>query len=205
MQIRHRGKSPKIHPTAYIAPTATLVGDVTIGKGARILFGAVINAEGSKVEIGEGSIVLEYAVLRATAAGDKEYPVIVGKDVFIAPHVTVLGGEIRDQVFLSTGVTVLQGAVVHEAVVAGVGSFIHGGTVVPKAFFVPPNTIAVGNPMELFGPTDKFNLLKKIESIKFPKIAYNVDEGSFSDSAGGATKVRAAEFAAHLDDEIISE
>jgi carbonic anhydrase/acetyltransferase-like protein (isoleucine patch superfamily) len=205
MLIKHRGKSPTIDPSAYIAPTATIVGDVTIRKGARILYGAIINAEGSRIEIGEGSIVLENAVLRATDAGNREHPVILGRDVFISPHVTVLGADIRDHVFLSTGVTVLHGAVVHESVVAGVGSFIHGETVIPKGFFVPPNTIAVGNPFELFGPPDKLRLLEKIESIKFPKIAYNVDDGSFSDSAGAATRVRVREFTAHFEDEIISE
>ena len=57
MLIKHRGKSPKVDPTAYVAPTATVVGDVTIGKGVRVLFGAIINAEGSRIEIGEGSVV----------------------------------------------------------------------------------------------------------------------------------------------------
>ncbi len=50
MLITHRNKAPKIHPSAWIAPNATLVGDVTIGPDSRIMYGAVLNAEGGSIE-----------------------------------------------------------------------------------------------------------------------------------------------------------
>jgi hypothetical protein len=104
-----------------------------------------------------------------------------------------------------TGVTVLQGAVVNRGVVIGVGAFVHGGTVVPNNFFVPPNTVAVGNPLTFFGPSDKTDLLKKIESIKFPKIAYDVDTILFTEAVVASTKVRAKEFESHAHDIILEE
>ncbi|MGH2953388.1 MAG: gamma carbonic anhydrase family protein [Solirubrobacterales bacterium] len=76
--IRHRGAEPEVDPTAYVAPNATLVGAVTVGPRARVMFGAVIHAEGSRIEVGDCSIVCEQAVLRATAVGDVDHPGLVG-------------------------------------------------------------------------------------------------------------------------------
>src|SRR5690349_6523766 len=66
MYIEHEGASPTVHPSAYVAPTATLCGDVRVGPGCRVLFGAVLTAEGGPVELGANSIVMENAVLRGT-------------------------------------------------------------------------------------------------------------------------------------------
>ncbi|MGA5064615.1 hypothetical protein ACPB9E_12670 [Streptomyces exfoliatus] len=66
MFVTHEGRSPSVHPTAYVAPTATLCGDVRVGAGCRVLFGAVLTAVGGPVELGEGGIVMENAVLRGT-------------------------------------------------------------------------------------------------------------------------------------------
>ena len=66
--LEHRGKTPNIHPSAYIAPTATICGDVTIGENSRVLFGAILVAEGGSVEIGANCIIMENAVIRGTPA-----------------------------------------------------------------------------------------------------------------------------------------
>jgi carbonic anhydrase/acetyltransferase-like protein (isoleucine patch superfamily) len=66
MIIDHEGRSPVVHESAYVAPTATLCGDVRVGAGCRVLFGAVLTAEGGPVELGGGCIVMENAVLRGT-------------------------------------------------------------------------------------------------------------------------------------------
>ena len=65
MLLEHRGKRPKVHELAYVAPTATICGDVTMGENSRVLFGAVVTAEGGPVEIGAECIVMENAVIRA--------------------------------------------------------------------------------------------------------------------------------------------
>lgn len=201
--IQHRGSKPEFDSSVYIAPTAVLVGKVRIGSGTRILYGAVLDSEASAVEIGRGTVILENAVLRATASGDVDHPVIVGDNVFISPHATVLGATIESGAFISTGVTVLHGAVVHSGAVIGVGAFIHGGTVVPENFFVPPNTVAVGNPLRLFGPPDKEELVKTIETIKFPKLAYAIETDLFSQAVVAATEVRAKEFESHFNDIVL--
>jgi carbonic anhydrase/acetyltransferase-like protein (isoleucine patch superfamily) len=52
MRLEHRGKAPQVHPSAYVAPTAVLCGDVRVGPDARVLFGAVLSAEDGSVEVG---------------------------------------------------------------------------------------------------------------------------------------------------------
>ena len=63
MQIEHRGRRPQVDPSAYVAPTATLCGDVRIGPDARVLFGAVLTAEDGSVEIGSRCVVMENALV----------------------------------------------------------------------------------------------------------------------------------------------
>ena len=69
MLIEHEGSSPRLAESAYVAPNAVLCGDVAVGEDARILFGAVLTAEGGRVEIGARSIVMEtpsFAVAEGT-------------------------------------------------------------------------------------------------------------------------------------------
>ena len=98
MLVRHRGPVPQVDPSAYIAPTATLVGAVTVGPRARVMFGAVLDAEGSRVEVGECAIVCEHTVLRATAVGDEDHAVLVGEHTFVGPHATLLGCTVQGAV-----------------------------------------------------------------------------------------------------------
>ena len=94
MILRHLGKSPRIHPEAYVAPTATVCGDVEIGKGARVLFGASIVAEGGSIRIGPHVIVLENAVIRSTP----RFSTHIGAHVLIGPHAHVVGCRIDESV-----------------------------------------------------------------------------------------------------------
>jgi len=66
MLIEHEGSIPEIDSSAYVAPNATICGNVSIGRGTRIMFGACIVAEGAPITIGENCIVMESAVIRST-------------------------------------------------------------------------------------------------------------------------------------------
>ena len=105
MLLEHQGERPRIHETAYIAPTATVCGDVTIGAESRVLFGAVLVAEGGRVTIGEHCIVMEQAVLRGTT----RYPVHLGNHVLVGPHAHLSGCTVEDSVFVATGASVFNG------------------------------------------------------------------------------------------------
>lgn len=107
MLLEHQGKRPHIHETAYIAPTATVCGDVTIGAESRVLFGAVLVAEGGPVTIGGHCIIMEQAVLRGTA----RHPVRLANHVLVGPHAHLSGCTVEDCVFVATGACVFNGRV----------------------------------------------------------------------------------------------
>ena len=75
MIVSSNGKKPKIHASAYVAPSATIAGDVTIGSGCAILHGAVIVSEGAPVTIGTDTVVMENAVIKASGKALK-FPLI---------------------------------------------------------------------------------------------------------------------------------
>jgi carbonic anhydrase/acetyltransferase-like protein (isoleucine patch superfamily) len=75
MLIRHRDREPKVDHSAFVAPTAALVGDVRVGPRSRVMYGAALDSEASRVEIGECTIVCENAVLRATKTDTVDQPV----------------------------------------------------------------------------------------------------------------------------------
>lgn len=205
MIIKHRGFKPKYDSSVFIAPTATVIGKVSIGKDSRIMYGSILDSEGSEVEIGECSIICENAVLRATASGDREYPVIIGDHVFVSPQSTLIGCKVESNSYIATGATILKGALVQSGAAVAVGAFVHANTVVPANSFIPPNNIAIGDPIKIYRPKDQEALTKAIKSIEFAKVAFNVDakwENRF-ERYRQATMVRSKEFENHFNDEII--
>ena len=205
MLIKHRGFSPIIDQTAYIAPNAVVAGNVSVGPRSRIMYGAVLDSEGSSVKISECAIICENAVLRATASGDVDYPVTIGNHVFVSPNSTLLGCTVESYSYIATGVTVLQGAVIRSGAIVAVGAFVHAKTVVPGEFFVPPNTIAIGDPVRIYGPDEKETLVEAIKSIGFTRIAFNVEPRGYDRISvmKKTTEVRSKEFESHFDDAVL--
>ncbi len=188
-----------------MAPNATLVGDVRVGPGARVMYGAVLDAEGSTVDIGESVIVAEHAVLRATAVSDVDAQVLVGDHVFVGPHATVLGARIGRCAYLAAGVTVLHGARLGAGASVAVGALVHARTVLPDEFFVPPHTTAVGDPVEVLTPDRITEVSEAIRDVGFAAAAFGVrvDWADRITRYEQVATVRSAEFAAHGDDEIV--
>ena len=202
--IRHRGNEPRVHHSAYIAPTATLVGDVVIGPRARVMYGAVLDAEGSRIEIGEAAVICENAVLRASAVTGTDQPVVLGDHVFVGPHATLLGCEVGRCAYLATAATVLQTARLGAGAVVAVGGFVHVRTVVPDEFFVSPHTLAIGDPVRVLAPGSA-EVPAAIREIGFAGVAFGVD-AEWTDRVKRyerSTEVRVEEFGAHADDTLL--
>jgi carbonic anhydrase/acetyltransferase-like protein (isoleucine patch superfamily) len=207
MLIRHRDSVPQVDESVYIAPNATLVGDVRVGPESRIMYNAVLDAEASRIDIGECAIVCENAVLRATALGDVSHPVWMGDNVFVSPHATLLGCRIEASSYIATNATVLQGAVVHSGSVVAVGALVHANAVIPADFFVPPYNIAIGDPVRLHSPDEKDALADAIKTIGFIQTAFGVNPqwDDRMERYRQVTQARSREFGAHFDDEILSD
>jgi carbonic anhydrase/acetyltransferase-like protein (isoleucine patch superfamily) len=204
MLVRNRGIDPTVDPSAFVAPTAALVGRVSVGPRARVMYGAVLDSEASKVEVGETAVVCENAVLRATAVGEEERPVLVGDHAFVGPHATLLGCAVGEACYVATGATVLQGARLGAGAVVAVGALVHANAEVPSGFFVPPNTVALGEPLEVYAPGDE-GLPEAIRSVQFARAAFGV-QTAWEDRVlryREATEVRSEEFGSHSEDVII--
>jgi carbonic anhydrase/acetyltransferase-like protein (isoleucine patch superfamily) len=205
MLIRHRGHEPTVDPSAFVAPTATLIGNVAVGPRARILYGAVLDAESSTVDIGEACVISEHAVLRATAVGPVPHPVRLGDHVFVGPHATLLGCTVDRCCYLATGATVLHGARLGAGAVVAVGALAHAGAVLPSEMFVPPMTVAIGDPAVVFTPARPDELGEAVRGVNFAAAAFDVSH-DWTDRIARyerIAEVRVAEYAAHLDDEIV--
>src|SRR6218665_2113657 len=88
-----------IHPTATIASTAVLRGEVQVSAGAVIRDGVILVADGSTIRIGENTIVMEHAVIRSTAADD----CTLGAHVMVGPPPHLTRCNLEDEVFIATG------------------------------------------------------------------------------------------------------
>ena len=207
MIIKHRGIEPRIDPSAYVAPTATIIGNVNIGPKAKVMFGAVINSEGSTILIGENTIVSENTVIRATAEGNKDHAVHLGEKVFVGPQSTILGAILEPCTYIATGATILQGAIIKTGSVVTVGALIHVNTIIPEDYFVPPYTVAVGDPVQLFSPDQKEEISKAVMAVGFAKVAFNIDVSgkSRAEIYKETTLTRSQEYDAHFSDQIIEE
>jgi carbonic anhydrase/acetyltransferase-like protein (isoleucine patch superfamily) len=207
MLIRHRDAQPLVDPAAWVAPNATLVGDVRVGPGARVLYGAVLDAEGSRVEVGQNAIVSEHAVLRATAVTDVEAPVSLGDHAFVGPHATVLGAIVGSCVYLAAQATVLHLANLGAGSCVAVGSLVHARTVLPDEFFVPPHSTAVGDPVRVLSADRADELADAIRDTAFADAAFGV-RTEWTDRVTRyrqVAEVRSAEYAAHADDTLVAD
>ena len=150
MLLEHQGKRPNVHDTAYVAPNATLCGAVTVGAGSRVMFGAVLTAEGGPVEIGANCVVMENAVVRGTG----KHPAAVGDNVVVGPRAHLVGCRVGDNAFLATGATVFNGASIGAGAEVRVNGTVHLRTSLPPDAVVPIGWVAVGDPADILPPGD---------------------------------------------------
>ena len=135
------GKSPQIHPTAWVAPNATVVGDVTIGHDVGVWYSAVARADTESITIGERTNLQDGCVLHA----DPGYPAVVGEGCVVGHNAVVHGCEIEDDCLVGMGATILNGAKIRE------GSIVAAGAVVPEGREFPPRSLIVGIPAKRVG------------------------------------------------------
>ena len=133
------GQAPQVHPTAFIAPTATLVGAVTVEANASVWYGAVIRADYSPVVIREGANVQDGAVLH----GPPNTPTEVGAGATVAHLCVVHGAVLGEECLIANGTTVLDGARV------GARSLVAAHSLVAANAVIPDGVLAAGSPAEV--------------------------------------------------------
>lgn len=176
MILSHQGKSPQIHPSAYIAPTATLCGDVTVGAHCRVMFGACLIAEGGSIAIGSHGIVLENAVIRSTAL----HSVTIGNHCLVGPNAHLAGCTVEDEVFIATGASVFHAAILRARSEVRVNGVVHLKTELPEGATVPIGWVAVGSPATIL-PPDKHERIWEIQKpLNFPLAVYGIERSEAS-------------------------
>jgi len=193
MLLEHRGKSPQVDPSAYVAPTAVLCGDVRVGPDARVLFGAVLTAEDGRVEIGARCVIMENALIR----GRDQHPARIGDDVLIGPHAHVNGTTIEDGCFIATGAALFPGACVGTGSEVRIHGVVHVNTVLEPGSTVPIGWIAVGDPARILPPDRHDDIWAIQRELDFPGTVYGIPRGT---DATTMMRAQAAWFAAHRDD-----
>jgi carbonic anhydrase/acetyltransferase-like protein (isoleucine patch superfamily) len=136
------GTTPRVDPEAYVAPTATLIGDVTVEAGASIWYGAVLRGDYGPVVIRAGANVQDGSILHSPPGLVCE----VGPGATIA-HLCVLhGARVGEEALIANGCTVLDGAVIGARALVAAHSLVTSGTTIPD------EVLAMGSPARVKGP-----------------------------------------------------
>ena len=136
------GKSPRIHPTAFIAETAVIIGDVTIEERASVWYNAVIRSDFAPIVIRAGANVQDCAVIHVTPRGGTE----IGVGATVGHLCLIHAATIGDEALIGNGATVLDGVKV------GKGAMIAAGALVTPGTEIPDGMLAVGVPAKIKGP-----------------------------------------------------
>ncbi|MBE6939754.1 MAG: gamma carbonic anhydrase family protein [Ruminococcaceae bacterium] len=135
-------KNPTIHPEAYVAPNATVLGDITLGARSSILFGAVVRAEHEPISIGEATNIQDNCVLHV----DKGYPMHIGTGCTVGHSAILHSCTVGDNSLIGMGAIVLNGAVI------GKNCIIGAGALVPQNAVIPDGSLALGAPARVKRP-----------------------------------------------------
>jgi len=134
-----RGRTPRVSDSAFVAPTASLIGEVTIGGHASVFFGATLRADTSAISVGEGTNLQDNVVVHA----DPGFPARIGDRVSVGHSAVVHGCTIEDDCLIGMSATVMNGAVI------GTGSLVAAGAVVLEGTVVPPRSLVAGVPAKV--------------------------------------------------------
>ena len=137
--LPYRGKTPVIDSTAFIAPTAAVIGDVTVGAGSSVWFGAVVRGDFQPITIGQKTNIQENATVHVM----RDVPVHIGDNVLIGHNAVVHCSCIGDNTLIGMGSIVMGYSEIGENVVIGAGTFL------PQHKKIPSNSLVFGNPAQI--------------------------------------------------------
>lgn len=130
------GRTPRVDPTAWVAPSADVMGDVQIGPKVSVLYQVVLRGDIERIVVGEGSNIQDGSVVHLADDG----PALIGNYVTIGHKAMIHACTIEDECLIGMSSTILDGAVI------GRRSIIAAGAVVPPGMVVPPGSMVMGVP-----------------------------------------------------------
>lgn len=139
MILEFEGKTPQIHPSAWVAPTAVIIGDVEIGPDSSVFYGAVLRGDVNKIRIGARTNIQDNSVLHV----DEDAPCTLGDDVTVGHMALVHGTTVGDGTLVG-----MKSALLSRSVV-GAGALIAAGAVVLEGQEIPDKSLAAGVPAKV--------------------------------------------------------
>jgi len=151
----------EIHESSFVDKTASIIGDVHIGKNCGIYPHAVIRGDKNTIEIGDGSNVQDCCVIHV----NEKHKVIIGKNVSIGHCAMVHGATIEDECLIGIHATVLDGAIIKK------GSIIGANALVTSDMIVPENSLVLGVPGKIVKQDEKFRKQAHLNAEVYQKIS----------------------------------
>ena len=128
--------TPTIHPTAFVAANATILGDVVLAEDSSVWFGAVLRGDNDAIRIGPRTNIQDQAIVHV----DPDEPCLIGADVTVGHRAIIHAATVEDGCLIGMGAIILNGAVI------GAGSIVGAGAVVRAGEIIPPRSLVVGLP-----------------------------------------------------------
>ncbi|MBI4211602.1 MAG: gamma carbonic anhydrase family protein [Deltaproteobacteria bacterium] len=142
---------PSVHPQAFIADNASVIGNVRLEKNTGVWFGAVLRGDSNAIVVGEGSNIQDLSVLHV----DHDHALTLGQGVTVGHRAILHGCTIEDRVLVGMGAIIMNGVVI------GTGSIIGAGALIPEGVVIPPNSLVIGFP----GKVKRTLSMEEIQSI----------------------------------------
>ena len=132
-------KKEKIHPSAYIHPSAVIIGDVDLDEGSSIWPGAVLRGDYNHIHIGKNTNIQDLAVLHI----NDDLPCILGENITIGHGAIVHACRVEDNALIGMGAILLDGCHIGKA------SWVGAGALVPPGMIIPPGVLVLGSPAKI--------------------------------------------------------
>jgi carbonic anhydrase/acetyltransferase-like protein (isoleucine patch superfamily) len=136
----HRGRLPRVHPSAFIDDSAQVIGDVEIGEDSSVWMMVVIRGDVHRIRIGRRSNVQDGTIVHVMK---DTHPTTIGDNVTIGHAAVIHGCTIEDQCLIGMGAILLNGSHV------GTGSIVAAGSLVPEGMAIPPRSLVMGSPAKV--------------------------------------------------------
>ncbi|HIC88371.1 MAG TPA: gamma carbonic anhydrase family protein [Anaerolineae bacterium] len=156
MSFDCKRRPEKIHPSVFVADTARIFGDVTIGADSGVWYGAVIRGDVESITIGMRTSIQDGSVIHA----DVGYPTVIGDEVTVGHGAIVHGATVEDGALIGIGAIVLNGARV------GAGALVAAGALILEGSVIPPRTLAVGVPAKVVRELTDEQLARMREGVQ---------------------------------------
>lgn len=146
---RHLGKAPDIKAAAFVAPNATVLGDVKLGALSSVWYGAVLRGDIHSIEIGEGTNIQDLAMVHLA----DDYGVKIGAYTTVGHSAIIHACTIGDECLIGMGATILDGAVIGDHCIVG------ANTLVTQRFVAPAGSMILGSPAKIVRPLKETELM----------------------------------------------